>query len=384
MMSQRPLLILYFVVATELIGFGLVIPILPQIGLQFASSNLMLSGLVAAYSASQFIASPVLGALSDRYGRKPVLVASKMGSLLGYLLFGFSTNFTMMLVSRLLDGFTGGNISTARAYVADVTSEADRPKGMAVIGMAFGTGFILGPALGGVLYNVGNMGHLVPGLVAAFLSLLATIITILFLKEPPIRRSHRLEIKPMVQAICHPLVGVMLACQGIFMMMFSAFESTFSVFTFQQFGLTEQQNSTLFLYIGLLSLLIQGGIVRRAPKKLGTITAVGMGVTGLAFAGLYMAPSPMALLGSLAVLALGVGLVNAYLPAWVSTRAPEQSRGAMMGVFEGIGSGARVVGPFIGFVSVLSPLSGGFGPFAWICLGLAIVMGGIGFIRRGT
>ena len=96
MMNQRPLLILYFVVATELIGFGLVIPILPQIGLQFASSNLMLSGLVAAYSASQFIASPVLGALSDRYGRKPVLVASKIGSLLGYLLFGFSTNFTMM------------------------------------------------------------------------------------------------------------------------------------------------------------------------------------------------------------------------------------------------------------------------------------------------
>lgn len=372
---NHPLMILYMIVATELIGFGLVIPILPQIGLQFASSDTMLSVLVAAYSASQFVAAPLLGSLSDRVGRKPVLVLSKLGSMIGYVGFGLSGTYWMMLASRLLDGFTGGNISTARAYVADITTEADRPKGMAVIGMAFGTGFILGPALGGLLYDWGGHGHLVPGLVAAALSLVATVMTWWWLPEPLVRHPHsRWSWGVFRTALSQPLVGLLLACQVGYMMMFSAFESTFSVFTFQQFGFSERQNSALFLYIGLLSLVIQGGIIRRAPQKMGPMTAIGLLVTGVAFVVLWRSVAPISLLGGLAVLALGVGLVNAYLPAWVSTRAPAESRGAMMGVFEGIGSGARVAGPFIGFLSVLSPLDGGFVYFAMGCVAMALLL----------
>ena len=372
---KHPLFILYMIVATELIGFGLVIPILPQIGLKFASSDTMLSVLVAAYSASQLVAAPLLGSLSDRYGRKPILVLSKLGSMLGYVGFGLSGTYWMMLASRLLDGFTGGNISTARAYVADITTESDRPKGMAVIGMAFGTGFILGPALGGVLYDWGGHGHLVPGLVAAALSLVATVMTGLFLPEPLVRQPHTTwSFKAVRQSLCHPLVGVMLGCQIVYMVMFSAFESTFSVFTFQVLGYSERQNSALFLYIGLFSLLIQGGIIRRAPKKMGLMTGVGLLITGVAFALLWQSDTTPLLLGGLGVLALGVGLVNSYLPAWVSTHAPADSRGAMMGVFEGIGSGARVLGPFIGFLSFLSPLEGGFIYFAFGCVLMVLVL----------
>jgi DHA1 family tetracycline resistance protein-like MFS transporter len=221
--SKASLGILFLVVATELIGFGLIIPVLPQIAISFEADPTLLGVLMAAYSFAQFIAAPLLGALSDKYGRKPLLVISKLGTVFAYILLALSQSYVLFLIARLLDGFTGGNISVARAYVADVTSAENRSKGMAVIGIAFGTGFVLGPALGGFLFREGG-GHFVPALVAGSLSLIAAILTILFLKEPEKRQESKSAASQLVSGIscdifvrywvCKFVSSVFVVCKG--------------------------------------------------------------------------------------------------------------------------------------------------------------------------
>ncbi len=373
--KKRALVTLYLVVATELIGFGLIIPILPQIAASFHKPGLMTGALLAAYSLAQFVASPILGSLSDRYGRKPVLVFSKLGSVLAYIILAVSGNYWLMLLARLLDGFTGGNISAARAYVADITSEADRPKGMAVIGLAFGTGFILGPALGGFLYGSGNAGFQLAAIVAGSLSLIAVILTICLLKEPPRSTPRRPFTFTQFKEIKHPVVISILAIQLVYMVTFSAFETTFSVYTHHKFSFSPRDNSLIFLYLGLLGLVIQGAISRRKSAR--PIVPLSLGLTGVAigFLGIHFSTSLPALLIGLISLAFGVALTNAFLPAVLSIVTAEENRGATMGVYEGVGSISRVIGPLLGYAPYITPLSGGYRFFFGGLIGAIVVFG---------
>jgi DHA1 family tetracycline resistance protein-like MFS transporter len=369
--QTREFITLYLVVATELIGFGLIIPILPQIAYNYNQTPLMMGILLAAYSFAQFIAAPFLGALSDRIGRKPVLVISKLGSIIGYVVLALSHSYWMIFVSRLLDGFTGGNISAARAYAADITTEADRPKGMAVIGIAFGTGFILGPALGGLLYGMGNHGHMIAALTAGTMSLIALLLTIFILKEP-VRRTesrHKARLWPVISS--RAILAICIA-QITYMILFSAFESTFSVYTFTMFQLTPRGNSMIFLFIGILALIIQGTITRKAPKNLLKVTIFGFLIVAVGFLSIHFSGTIAYLLGGLSILSLGVALVNSYLPSLLTTHCHADNRGAVIGVFEGIGSLSRVVGPIVGYTTILSPLDGGFIYFTLILVVLIL------------
>jgi DHA1 family tetracycline resistance protein-like MFS transporter len=366
--SKKPLLSLFLVVATELIGFGMIIPVFPQLGLKLGVSSWMLGILLAAYSAAQFIASPVLGALSDRIGRRPVLIFSKLGSMVGYLVLAFSHNYWLFLLSRLIDGFTGGNISVARAYVADVTSPETRSKGMAVIGIAFGLGFILGPALGGFLYQFGD-GLMAAGLTAAALSGLALLFTILFLKEPLERTPSQHPFSNIFSAFADlkgPLIGVVLVVQGLYMMIFSGMEVTFSIFTHYRLAFNEAQNSWLFVFLGLVTLVIQGGIVRRSKWSPKSMLLLGIPLTALGFLGLGLSHSLGVLLAALAALASGMGLTSAALPSWLSTLIDSESQGAGMGIFEAISSLSRVLGPLAAL-----PL------FGWSPVGCYLVYTGV-------
>ncbi|MGE4169257.1 MAG: MFS transporter [Candidatus Margulisiibacteriota bacterium] len=374
---KKSLFILFLVVATELIGFGLLIPILPQIASQFQVSPFLIGFLLASYSLAQFVAAPVLGALSDKFGRKPLLVISKVGSVLAYVLLANAHTYALFLISRLLDGFTGGNISVARAYVGDITSPEDRPKGMAVIGIAFGTGFILGPALGGILFGISN-GHALPAWVAGGFSAVATLITVLFLKEPESRKKSEsaLEsLKALPTRLTSRPVRIICLTQMVYMILFSGFETSFSAFTHRVFGYTTQQNSWLFVFVGLMMLVVQGGITRRATRNLKRMVGVGLSITALSVFGLSMAHGLGMLLVSLAALALGVGLVNAYMPSLLSGFAHADSRGALMGLYEGLGSLSRIIGPLgaFGFVLLYTRLS-------YFAFGLVLVLATVGFV----
>ena len=361
---KRALSILFLVVATELIGFGLIIPVLPQIAFGMAKSPFYIGILMAAYSAAQFISAPLLGSLSDKYGRKPILVISKLGTVLGYVVLALSSSYWLFLLSRLIDGFTGGNISVARAYVADVTPPEDRSKGMAVIGIAFGLGFILGPALGGLLYSPGHSYHLA-AVVAGSLSLIAAILTMLFLKEPEVRRSTRsasaLLREGFKAVLSWPVFSVCLVYM-VYMIVFSGFETTFSMFTHHLFGLSVRQNSLMFMYAGVLGFIIQGSIMRKRVVALKAVTMAGLAFACLAFFLMSGAHTLIELLATVGILALGIGLVNSFLPSLVSIQSDSSVQGAVMGFYEGIGSMSRILGPLIAYSSVIYlPRSGYFG-----------------------
>ncbi len=348
---KRSLFVLFVVVATELIGFGLIIPVLPQLALKFNVSSFWLGILMAAYSAAQFIAAPFLGALSDKYGRKPILMLSKIGTVIGYGVLAISNSYGLFLLSRLIDGFTGGNISIARAYVADITTPENRPKGMAVIGIAFGLGFILGPAIGGFLYAFEN-GQQLAALTAGSCSLLAFFLTAIFLKEPESRQktvpaSHSLfsGLKQLTSSI----VIVICLIQLLFMLSFSGFETSFSVFTHHNFGFNTVQNSWLFVYAGLMTLVVQGYITRKKSLPIKRTLFTGLAITATGYSLLAASQHITTLLFGIGMMALGMGVVGAYLPSLLSTQTSSENQGSVLGVYEGIGSLSRVFGPLLAF-----------------------------------
>ncbi|RAP38816.1 hypothetical protein DID80_01795 [Candidatus Marinamargulisbacteria bacterium SCGC AAA071-K20] len=353
-MNKRTGFILFLVVATELIGFGLIIPVLPQLALKFETSSFMIGLLMASYSIAQFFSAPLLGYFSDKIGRKPVLLLSKFGTVLSYMLLAVSQSYTLFLMARLLDGFTGGNISVVRAYVADVTTEKDRPKGMAIIGISFGFGFIIGPAIGGLIYQ-NNLDHSLAALIAGGASLLAFIFTLLFLEEP---KKHK-EIKKKsslikgLMSLKNPSIQVVFAVYFIYMVVFSGFETSFAIFTSNLFLFTTKQNSWLFMYAGILALFIQGGITRFTPKNLQRTSYIGIAILAFSFLGLAITFRVWMLLGFIFFLSIGVAIMNTYLPSLLSSYIDKDKQGLVMGLYEGVGSLCRIIGPIMAFTIIL-------------------------------
>ena len=360
--QKKALSILFLVVATELVGFGLIIPVLPQIALTFETNPFSIGVLMASYSLAQFIAAPLLGGLSDKIGRRPVLIFSKLGTVFAYVLLAFSQHYWLLLAARLLDGFTGGNISVARAYVTDVTNKEDRSKGMAVIGMGFGFGFIVGPALGGFLYG-SSTGHFIPSLVAGGMSFVAMLLTIFLLKEPEKKETFSSSvslIKSNYKVLAVPVVGIICGLFLVYMMVFSGFETTFALFTNLLFGFTAKQNSWLFMFAGFVSLFVQGGIARRKVTRLKSVCVLGFLLFAVAFFGLSNASSLYVLLSFLALLAFGIGFLNSYLPSMLSVYTPQNKQGYIMGLFDGIGSLSRVLGPLVAYSFVINDPRAGY------------------------
>jgi MFS transporter, DHA1 family, tetracycline resistance protein len=369
--TRKAFIILFCVVATELIGFGLIIPVLPQIAKKFSLSGTSLGILLAAYSFAQFIANPILGSLSDRYGRRPILILSKLGTCIAYIIMANAFSYYGLLVARLLDGFTGGNISVARAYIADITSPENRAKGMAVIGIAFGTGFIIGPGIGGLIY-ASSSSHSMAAYIAGSLSLIATLLTLFFLKESKdfskeetsdSDKEHTQTATPLLhrlwglsRLVSTKIIGIILATQFIFMSIFSGFETSFSVFTETIFGYTETENSLLFFYVGILALLIQGGITRKAFRNLSLGVSIGLGITAVSLYGLSLSNTLPRLGVSLALLSLGIALVNTHLPALLSIHSDDKKAGKVMGIYESIGSLSRIIGPLLIYISFFNNL----------------------------
>lgn len=349
-MRRKPsgLLILFFVVFTELIGFGLIIPVLPQLAKSYQLSHFSIGILMSAYSFAQFFAAPVLGVLSDKYGRRPILILSKCGTVISYIMLAYASSYTAFLVARLLDGFTGGNIAVARAYVADVTDAKNRAKGMAVIGISFGLGFIVGPAIGGLLHNDVS-GQWVTSLVAASLSFIAALLTWGCLKEPIRKPQKKRQLGAMLMGIRSPLIVSVLGVYFCYMLVFSGFETTLSMFTDYLFSFSTKENSWLFMYAGLVGLVVQGALSRRATTHSAFWASIGLVILAVGFIGLALSTNLSVLLGALALFAIGYSLVNTYLPSLLTSCTAASSQGLVMGAYEGVGSVSRIVGPLIAY-----------------------------------
>jgi len=348
---RRTLTTLFLIVFTDLVGFGILIPLLPLYAEHYHPASWMFGLLMAAYSAMQFVFSPILGRLSDRVGRRPVLLISLTGSVLGAVMFALASSLAWLFASRLLAGIAAGNIATAQAVIADTTPPEERARGMGLIGAAFGLGFIAGPALAGARAPIRLAA---PGWGAAACSTAAFIAALLFLPEtrprgvPSGGGAPRSGVARLAAAWRHPELAPLMAIGFAVVTGFAAFEVTFAQFLHDRLALAHSGVSLLFVYVGLLAAVVQGGLVGRATRRLGEARLV-MG--GLAFtaAGLLLLASShhlWAVLAVLPALSLGAGLVMPSLSSLVSRSAAADQQGLALGAYQGVSSLARVVGPF--------------------------------------
>ena len=358
--GRSPLAVVYFTVLLDLIGFGIILPLLPFYAEQLGASGFRNGVLLASYSLLQFICAPLWGRLSDRIGRRPVLLLSVAGNAIAMALYGSAHSYWMLLLARSFAGACAANVAAAQAYVADVTTPENRARGMGMIGAAFGLGFVLGPVLGGVLSRwAGTPGvpnYAAPGFAAAGLGALNLVLAFVFLREslPPEKRHAarraRFGLARAAEVLFARRTGVPIWIFFLSVMGFAGMESTYAYFTKWRFHYTGEQNGYLFFYIGCLIVLLQGALIGRLVKRFGEKRLV---VAGLASLTVAMFTFPLS--GTLAVLlvtsglfALGNGLKNPTLSAIVSRRAGADEQGGVLGISQGMGSLARVFGPLLG------------------------------------
>lgn len=351
--SRKAIAFIFITVLLDLLGAGILIPVIPFLVGQFNQDALMVGLLALSFYAAQFIATPALGSLSDRYGRRPVLIISVVGTGLGYFLFGFANTLWLLFAARLLDGFTGGNISVAQAYIADVSCSKDRAKNFGLIGAALGLGFIVGPALGGWLSQISLQ---TPAFVAGVLSLLAAAFGFFVLPEslPPERRLREpialKELNPFRQvggALRRPAMRRFLLASFAENFAFSALVTNFALFTFVRFGLGPQQNGAIFAYVGVVSALTQGLITGFLVKRFSEqrLIVVGLGLMTLGYAGLALAPGAWALYPVMTLIAFGKGIATPTLTSTISKQVSPREQGSILGATQALNSLALIVGP---------------------------------------
>ena len=354
---------IFLIVLSDLLGFGVIIPLLPFYALKYSASALQVGLMFSIYSACQLIASPILGLMSDRFGRRPVLLLSQFGSVIGYVLLGYATarqwnnvslGLAVVFLSRAIDGLSGGNISTAQAYIADITTQENRAKGMGLLGAAFGLGFTFGPGIGGVL---GHFHVSLPAFAAALFSLIAATQTYLWLPESRVHKPseesevwlHPSKFRPILQ---NPLLVQLQLIWFVTMMAFVMLEATFALYLNVIFGYGPSQVGYFFCFVGVIIIIVQGGLIGRLTSRVGE--------WNLMIIGALLVSAAMAMYVDVAWhrfvwLLLAAGFFNATgrsiqgptIQSLVSRYSSPDQQGATFGLFHMLGSLARVIGPAV-------------------------------------
>ena len=365
-MKDKRIAILFLTIFIDLLGFGIIIPILPNLAKSMAAESSIginpdiAVGLVAAvFSIIQFIFAPLFGALSDRIGRRPIILGSILVNALGYILFGFAGSFLVLLTARVVSGFGSANISAAQAYIADITDAKDRAKKMGIIGAAFGLGFVFGPPLGGWLYSAGNGtnygGMVFVGLFTAALCILNFVLAFILLPESNTqmggeRRKPKDTFLGMIHAWRIEIIGELLLINFIYISAFSMMQINAAVLWKEHYDLTPKAIGNIFGVIGVFSAIVQGGLIGYFQKKIGLNRMLlwGCPIAGL---GLTIIPLPSVewfypvQIFAIFLLAMGNGLLMPSINSLVSLNAPSNSQGKMLGILQSLGSLARTVGP---------------------------------------
>ncbi len=341
-------------------GFGIVIPLLPLYAQRFGAGAVAVAWLLAVYSLMQFLFAPAWGRLSDRVGRRPVLLVGLFGSAAGYLAFGVAGSLPVLFIARAVSGAAGANVGVAQAYIADVTRPEERAKGMGMIGAAFGLGFIVGPAIGGVL---SRWGFAAPFLFAAALTCANALLAVFRLPEslPPERRSGRPSSFGLADR-ARALFGratpgrlrALYLAGFLFTLSFAGMEGTFSLWADARWHATRHGVAFLFVYLGAVSAIAQGAVVGRLVRRTGERPAalLGLGCVAAGLAGAALAPSWPVLFAALGLLAFGQGVASPTVSSLVSHQGAPGEQGRVLGIYQSLSALGRAAGPVAGGVAL--------------------------------
>ncbi|PWB74160.1 MAG: MFS transporter [Anaerolineales bacterium] len=355
-MNRKLLFSILLVVFIDLLGFSLILPLLPYYAETFGANNFVTGLLIASYALMQLIGAPILGRLSDRYGRRPILLVSVFGTFIGFMLLGFATTLWVLFAARILDGITGGNLSVAQAYISDVTDSRNRARGLGMIGAAFGLGFIIGPVTGGLL---SQYGYNVPAFAAAALALVNFVLIYAWLPESLTEEKRRqlgekekpgFTISALVTAIQRPFTGSLLITRFFFGLAFAIFQTIFSLYALTRFNLSARDTGFVLTYVGILSVLVQGFLVGRLTNRFREdhLITFAVALMAVSLIGWAWAPSVFWLLVVLTPTSLSGGLLNTLLSSTLTKAVAPQEVGGILGLSASVESSTRILAPIIG------------------------------------
>lgn len=393
--ERRALLPIFLIVVVDVLGLTIIFPLLPFYAQELGASPRQIGLLIATFAACQLVSGPLLGQIADRVGRKPLLLLSQVGTLIGFIVLGSATTLWMVFVSRAIDGITAGNLSLAQAYVSDVTRTENRAKSFAIIGIAFGIGFLIGPALSGFL---SQYGHGYPIYAAQGLSALSILGTAVLLPRarpradageaaPAGRRLALFSWGRYVEYFQRPVLASLLYQFFAFGFSFACFTSGFALYaerrlTYngQPFGATHV--GYVFAFTGFLGIILQAGLVGRLVKRYGEarLTGAGFAAMGVSYAALAVVRNVPELLGSAALGTFGQGTLRPALTAQITQHTGRDEQGLVLGIAQSLMSVAQIAAPLLAGL-----LIGHQQLAAWALLaGAAAAVGFLLNLRQGT
>jgi DHA1 family tetracycline resistance protein-like MFS transporter len=354
--DRRALVVLFAIVFINLVGFGLVVPLLPFFGDSLNAEPWQVALMFSAYSIGQFFAEPFWGRLSDRIGRKPVLLATVCANAVGYLMLAFVPNIWLAIAVRLFTGLGAGNVSTVQGYVADVTPPEKRAGRMGLIGAAFGAGFIAGPGLSGILVqeDMGRLGYQLPIFAACGLATLAALGTVFLLKESLVRREGAAPTRePFLSGVSHaaanPVISRVIVVTLIYMAGFSGMESTFGLWTGARYDWGAREVAFSFMAVGVVSVICQSLVTGRLARRFGEsrVLAGGCLLFGVGLLGQIFSPGAWFVPVAMVIGGFGMAMTMPNISAMISRASPPDRQGAMLGLNMAASSSGRIVGPIV-------------------------------------
>jgi MFS family permease len=379
--------VLFLIVFVDLVGFGLLIPLLPFYVQRVGAGPELITNVLGLYSLAQFLAGPLWGRLSDRYGRKPILVITSVGLAVSYVMLAYADGLPLLILSRAFGGIMGANIGAAQAYISDITTPETRAKGMGMMGAAFGLGFIFGPAIGGVLggSDVATANFFLPAMAAAAVTTVAAIGAVFFLKESltPEMRAHapRHAGAPLLARLKTTLgrTSLLLLTVAGFLSVtaWAQFETVFSLWANALFNYGPQQIGFILAFIGVVAVIVQGGAIGRLTRLFGErkLLIVSLVLLAIGYIVLSQANGLPQIIAACTILSVGSGLFNPSISSLVSKEAEPHERGAVLGTYQGATSLSRVVGP--AFSGLVFAKLGTSAPFL---VGVALVLPALAFM----
>lgn len=351
---KKEILVIGLIVLTEILGWSLILPFLPYLALDLGATALTVGLIISSFSLFQFLSAPIIGKLSDRYGRKPLLILSQISTFLGFLVLAFANSVWMLFLSRIIDGLLGSNMTLSNAYIADITKEKERAKTYNLMGIIFGIGFFIGPAIGGLLATI---NYSIPSLIAAGMSLLSIILTILLLKETvKTKKELKLKIndffplKDFLQAWKNKTLRGFFVEFLFYITSFTIITSSLALFIDAKLGFGPDDVGLLLMIIGLIRIIFQ---LTAIPKLLNKyeekiLALIGLLITTIGMFGFFFVNSRVTLYLIMITFSIGAGLTRPMLMSTVAKKAGLENRGKNMGIVDSLGSIAQIIGPIIG------------------------------------